>query len=86
MGKSDMKDNRITCPHCGKDITEYANRVTAGRAGRVSGLKRSNEYYSELVKKRWDKKKAANGKQDPGTRGKDDAPPSTPQNDALRRT
>ena len=81
-----MKNNRITCPHCGKDITEYANRVTAGRAGRVSGLKRPKEFYRELIKKRWDKKKAAEGKQDPGPRGKDGTPPSPPQNDALRRT
>lgn len=70
MGKSDMENNRITCPHCGKDITEYANRVTAGRAGRASGLKRSKEYYSELVKKRWAIKKAAEEKNDSGNPGK----------------
>jgi hypothetical protein len=86
MGKSTMKNNRITCPHCGEDITEFANRVTAGRAGRVSGLKRPKEYYRELIKKRWAKKKAAAGVKARGTRGKDDTPPSTPQNDDIRRT
>lgn len=86
MGKSDTKNNRIACPHCGEDITEYANRATASRAARAWHEKHDNEYYRELVKKRWAKKKATEGKQNPGARGKDGTPPSTPQNDALRRT
>jgi hypothetical protein len=87
MGKSDKKNTRLTCPHCGKDITEYANRVTAGRAGRVSGLKRPKSYYRKLINDRWAKEKAAEaeGKKDSDTRGKDDTPPSPPQNDAIRR-
>jgi hypothetical protein len=86
MGKSDTNNNRITCPHCGEDITESVNRATASRAARAWHAKHDNEYYRELVNKRWAKKKATEGKQDPGTRGKDSTPHSTPQNDAIRRT
>jgi hypothetical protein len=86
VGKSDMKTIPVLCPHCGKDITEYVNRVTAGRAARASLLTRPKGYYSELSKKRWTKKNGAEDKKDTDTRGKDGTPPSTPQNDALRRT
>ena len=85
MGKSDMKTIPVLCPHCGKDITEYVNRVTAGRAARASLLTRPREYYSELAKKRWTKKNGAEDKQDSGARGKEDTPPSSTQNGALRR-
>ena len=54
-----MKNIPIPCPHCGKDITEYVNRVTASRAARVSILTRPEGYYRELINKRWAKKKAA---------------------------
>jgi hypothetical protein len=62
MGKSTMKNNRITCPHCGKDITESVNRATASRAVKAWHASRDKEYYRELVKKRWAKKKAADSK------------------------
>jgi hypothetical protein len=62
------------------------NRATASRAARAWHAKHDNEYYRELVNKRWAKKKATEGKHDPSTLGKDDTPPSTPQNDAIRRT
>jgi hypothetical protein len=88
MGKSDKKNTRITCPHCGKDITESVNKAVSSRAVRAWHAKHDKEYYRRLINGRWAKKKEAEavGKKDSGTRGKDDTPPSTPQNDALRRT
>jgi hypothetical protein len=53
------KNNPITCPHCGQDITESVNRAVASRAARAWHAQRDKEYYRELVKKRWAKKKAA---------------------------
>jgi len=56
------KKTSITCPHCGQDITESVNRAVASRAARAWHAQRDKEYYRELVKKRWAKKKAAEEK------------------------
>jgi hypothetical protein len=63
MGKSE--DNRIMCPHCGKDITESVNRAVASRAARAWHAKHDTEYYRELAKKRWAKPEAAEKKNKP---------------------
>jgi hypothetical protein len=58
MGKSD--DNRILCPHCGKDITRAAHKALASLAGKASLKNRDTKYYQDRARKRWAKKAADN--------------------------
>jgi hypothetical protein len=59
MEKSDMRNKRITCPHCGKDITESVNKAVSSRAVRAWHAKHDQEYYRRPIIGRWAKKEAA---------------------------
>jgi hypothetical protein len=63
MGKSE--DNRILCPHCGKDITKAAHKALASLAGKASLKNRDTKYYQDRARLRWEKQRAANEKKKP---------------------
>lgn len=57
-----LKDWRIYCLFCKKDITEHVDEQAGKRAGSGTLAKHGKKHYAEMNKKRWDAVREAKAK------------------------